>query len=82
MDVCNITSLEINQTVEILIEEPTPVPLELATCEGETIEYEGAILSIGDSMEFTLEYYLGCDSIVAVSVVGFELPFFIVSYKA
>jgi gliding motility-associated-like protein len=56
--------------VEVIIEEPTPVPLELATCEGTTIEYEGVSLSVGDNMEFTLQDVLGCDSIVAVSVVG------------
>lgn len=61
---------EINQTIEIIIDPPVPVPVELATCEGTTITYQNAILNIGDSQNFTLANELGCDSIVTVSVVA------------
>lgn len=46
--------------------------LELQTCEGTTIPYNGTTLSPGDQQSFTLTAQNGCDSIVNVSVMGVD----------
>ncbi|MCC7245717.1 MAG: hypothetical protein IT269_08570, partial [Saprospiraceae bacterium] len=40
----------------------------LRTCPGTTVTYEGATLSIGQTQQFTFDNYLGCDSVVTVTV--------------
>ena len=44
--------------------------LNLESCEGETIDYNGTTLSIGDSQDFIFQNSNGCDSIVSVIVTG------------
>lgn len=47
--------------------------LTLETCENTMIEYNGVMLSVGDEQDFTLESEAGCDSIVAVAVIGLPI---------
>ncbi len=44
--------------------------LELQTCPGTTVIYEGVELAPGDQQDFVLTDQNGCDSVVQVSVVG------------
>ncbi|WP_367391483.1 gliding motility-associated C-terminal domain-containing protein [Lewinella sp. LCG006] len=54
-----------------VIELPTSTEaLTLETCQGQTIEYAGVTLGVGDIQDFTFTNSLGCDSIVSVSVIG------------
>lgn len=48
--------------------------LNLSTCPGTTVDYNGTALSPGDSQPFTLSAANGCDSVVTVSVAA--LPTF------
>ena len=61
---------EVTETIEVVLEMPEPVLLDLATCTGQTIEYNGTVLSVGDTEDFTFENSNGCDSIVSVTVIG------------
>jgi PKD repeat protein len=47
---------------------PTPVILQRRTCPGSTFTYQNASIPIGGSQTFTLNSYLGCDSVVTVQV--------------
>ena len=42
--------------------------VSLKTCPGSTVQYQGVDLSVGDTQDFTLTNYLGCDSVVTVTV--------------
>ncbi len=53
-------------TVEPL--SPSTSSLVLSTCPGSTVVYNGATLSAGTTMDFTLTNAVGCDSIVTVTV--------------
>lgn len=57
-------------TVTVVELFPDTSDLQLLTCPGETITYQGAILQAGDTAEFVLagQGQAGCDSIVRVSV--------------
>lgn len=41
---------------------------EVGVCPGETFEYQGVTIIPGTAKSFTLKNYLGCDSVVTVSV--------------
>jgi gliding motility-associated-like protein len=61
---------EITEFVAIELEITEPTFLDLETCEGETIEYNGTFLSAGETQDFVFLDSNGCDSIVTVSVMG------------
>jgi gliding motility-associated-like protein len=63
---------ETNQTVQVILDTIAVVPVTLETCQGQTIEYAGVTLGVGDIQDFTFPNSLGCDSIVSVTVI--ELP--------
>ena len=44
--------------------------LELDVCDGETIEYQGFVLSQNETRDIVLTSSLGCDSVVRVTVIG------------
>lgn len=46
--------------------------LNLKTCPGTPVVYEGVSLSVGATQNFTLKNYLGCDSMVAVTVSALQ----------
>jgi gliding motility-associated-like protein len=46
--------------------------LQLETCQGTTLSYNGAVLAPGDIQSFTLATQNGCDSVVNVSVIGVD----------
>ena len=58
-------------TVTVLELEIFASDLELSTCDGSTVSYQGQQLSPGDVEDFTLTAANGCDSVVTVSVSGF-----------
>ena len=58
-------------TVTVL-ELPTfATPLQLAACNGSTVQYEGQTLSPGSVTDFTFAATNGCDSVVTVTVLAF-----------
>lgn len=61
---------EVTHSLEVILEQPVPVPLVLETCIGTTIEYQGTVLSAGDTQDFLLQDSNNCDSIVSVTVIG------------
>ena len=65
-----------DSVVTVIVEE---LPLayssmELEACTGTTVDYNGATLSPGDTMNFTFTAFNGCDSILTITVA--ELPLF------
>jgi len=46
--------------------------LTLTACSGGTVIYQGTTLQVGDNQDFTWQNWLGCDSVVTVTVA--ELP--------
>jgi gliding motility-associated-like protein len=63
---------ETNQTVQVILDTLVAVPVTLETCLGETIDYAGMTLSVGDTEDFTFQNSLGCDSIVSVNVIALQ----------
>jgi gliding motility-associated-like protein len=61
---------ETNQTVQVILDTLAVVPVTLETCQGQTVDYAGMTLSIGDTEDFTFQNSVGCDSIVSVSVIA------------
>lgn len=55
-------------TVMVTELDEIEVDLELETCAGSTALYNGQMLSPGTTTPFTFQSYLGCDSIVMVTV--------------
>jgi gliding motility-associated-like protein len=55
-------------TVSVLEIFPDTSDLQLTTCPGEPVIYEGTSLQSGDTAEFVFSNQAGCDSIVRVSV--------------
>jgi gliding motility-associated-like protein len=62
---------ETNQTVQVIIDTPAVVPITLETCPGQTVDYAGVTLAVGDMQDFTFTNSIGCDSIVSVTVIAF-----------
>ena len=59
------------EMVEFLIQFICPditETLSLGACPGETVEYDGVDLNIGDTQIFTFTTSIGCDSMVTVTV--------------
>lgn len=56
--------------------------LALKTCPGVPVLYQGVSLSAGASQSFTLKNYLGCDSVVAVTVSALPTSTHAVGLKA
>ena len=63
---------ETNQTAQVILDTIAVVPVTLETCQGQTVDYAGVTLAVGDIQDFTFTNSIGCDSIVSVSVI--ELP--------
>lgn len=61
---------ETNQTVQVILDTLAIVPVTLETCQGQTVDYAGTTLSIGDIQDFTFQNSVGCDSIVSVTVMA------------
>jgi len=56
--------------------------LTLRTCPGTTVAYGGANLAVGASQSFTLKNWLGCDSVVAVTVAALPVSSSVVTLTA
>jgi len=58
--------------VDLLVDNPKCAPTvgtaQFQTCPGTTYNYAGTDLSVGQTQDFILTNYLGCDSVVTVSV--------------
>jgi len=69
-DVVLTNSVGCDSVVTVTVTEilPDTADLQLVTCPGEPISYQGTILQAGDMVDFTLTNQAGCDSIVRVSV--------------
>ncbi|MBL7794568.1 MAG: gliding motility-associated C-terminal domain-containing protein, partial [Saprospiraceae bacterium] len=69
-DVLLTNSVGCDSVVTVTVTEifPDTADLQLVTCPGEPISYQGAILQAGDMVDFTLTNQAGCDSIIRVSV--------------
>ncbi len=59
----------IEMVVIDFIEEENSL-LELGACPGETVDYNGTQLAIGDQQDFVFANAAGCDSTVSVSVIA------------
>ena len=59
-------------TVTVAELQPSSFSLELSTCPGTAVDYNGTALNAGQQMDFTFINAAGCDSTVTVSVA--ELP--------
>lgn len=64
------TGCDSNENVTIQVLPSDATVLSLQVCEGESVEYEGVNLEVGDQQDFTFVNQNGCDSTVAVSIVG------------
>lgn len=49
---------------------PTGSVLLINVCPGEVYDYNGTLLAAGETQDFTLTNFQGCDSIVTISVFG------------
>jgi gliding motility-associated-like protein len=62
---------------------PTSVGSEAFTaCPGTSINYNGSSIAAGSSMDFTLTNWLGCDSVVTVTVSPLPAPSYSVALTA
>ncbi len=57
-------------TVTVGVQPPADSTIFVNVCETDVFNYQGTILSPGDSRTFTLTGYQGCDSLVTVVVSG------------
>ncbi len=57
-------------TVTVVELQPSASTVNLTACPGTTAIYNGTPVAAGASMDFTLANWLGCDSVVAVSVAA------------
>ncbi|MCK6695143.1 MAG: hypothetical protein L6Q97_23970, partial [Thermoanaerobaculia bacterium] len=48
--------------------------LNVSVCRGASYDYNGTLVQEGTSQQFTLQNYLGCDSIVTVNVAALPTP--------
>ncbi|MBI5915138.1 MAG: hypothetical protein HY842_07150, partial [Bacteroidetes bacterium] len=58
--------------VTVTVANNAQTSVQLSACDGETVLYNGIPLSAGTTSTFTFNTFLGCDSVVTVTVV--ELP--------
>ena len=68
----------------LLIEDCPEITTSLgfSACEGETVTYNGTAIMAGDTQDFTLEAYSGCDSIITVTVAPLEKDTIDVEFQA
>ncbi|MCB9317356.1 MAG: PKD domain-containing protein [Lewinellaceae bacterium] len=57
-------------TVNVAIAQTSASTMRVSLCPGETFPYQGSVLQIGDTQDFTLQNAVGCDSVVTVVVSG------------
>ncbi|MEZ4943325.1 MAG: PKD domain-containing protein [Saprospiraceae bacterium] len=55
-------------TVNVAVAQTSASTLMVDLCPGETYPYQGSVLQIGDTQNFTLQNTAGCDSVVTVVV--------------
>jgi PKD repeat protein len=59
-------------TVSVAALQTSASSLSVKTCPGTTYSYAGVDLAVGQTQDFTFQNYLGCDSVVTVSVVALQ----------
>jgi len=59
-----------------------PSAIEIGACTGTQVEYEGVLLDIGDTQDFTLENQFLCDSVVTVTITENEISAELVELSA
>ncbi|MEZ4921384.1 MAG: PKD domain-containing protein [Saprospiraceae bacterium] len=55
-------------TVSVASLNPTSNTLNVSACPGTSYDYNGTLIPAGQSQDFTLTNYLGCDSVLTVQV--------------
>ncbi len=61
-------------TVNVAAIPPSSGTFSAVVCAGQTFTYNGTVMQPGQTQQFTLQNYLGCDSVVTVTVSALPTP--------